>query len=258
MPVDATDPTKRVMPMMTDADMAMKVDPAYRAICEKFMADPAYFRRLLRTPRLVQADPPRPRPAQRYIGPDAPQEDLIWQDPVPAGTHRLRCGGREGADRGIGPVRSPTWFATAWDSARTFRPVGPARRCQTARGIRLAPAEGLGRQRARAPGARTCRCWTADRGGKPAYRLPTSIVLAGNVGVWSRPQRPPASTSPCRSSRVAATRRTRMTDAESFLGAGAAGRWLSKLAQGPITSSAPKELMLDRTQLLGLTGTGGR
>ncbi|MBN8194813.1 catalase-peroxidase, partial [Bacillus sp. NTK074B] len=44
MPVDASDPSKRRMPMMTDADMAMKVDPAYRAICEKFMADPEYFK----------------------------------------------------------------------------------------------------------------------------------------------------------------------------------------------------------------------
>jgi catalase-peroxidase len=62
MPVDPVDPSKRVMPMMTDADMAMKMDPKYNAICQKFMADPGYFDDTLRT-GLVQAYAPRSGPA---------------------------------------------------------------------------------------------------------------------------------------------------------------------------------------------------
>ena len=69
------------MPMMTDADMAMKMDPAYRAICEKFMADDAYFRDAFARAwfKLTHRDM---GPKARYVGPDAPEEDLIWQDPV--------------------------------------------------------------------------------------------------------------------------------------------------------------------------------
>ena len=84
-PLDATDPTKRHNPIMTDADMAMKVDPAYRAICEKFMADPASFNDAFARAwfKLTHRDM---GPKACYFGPDVPVEDLVWQDPVPAGS----------------------------------------------------------------------------------------------------------------------------------------------------------------------------
>jgi catalase-peroxidase len=92
MPVDASDPSVRRMPMMTDADMAMKMDPAYRAICEKFMADPDYFKDTFARAwfKLTHRDM---GPKVRYVGPDAPEEELIWMDPVPFGPFNYDIGG---------------------------------------------------------------------------------------------------------------------------------------------------------------------
>jgi len=84
MPLDAGDPSVRRMPMMTDADMAMKVDPIYNEICQKFMADENYFRDTFARAwfKLTHRDM---GPKANYIGPDVPAEDLVWQDPVPVG-----------------------------------------------------------------------------------------------------------------------------------------------------------------------------
>ena len=83
-PVDPSDPAIKAMPMMTDADMAMKVDPVYNEICQKFMADEAYFRDAFARAwfKLTHRDM---GPKVNYLGPDVPSEDLIWQDPIPAG-----------------------------------------------------------------------------------------------------------------------------------------------------------------------------
>ncbi len=83
-PVDVEDPSIRYNPMMTDADMAMKMDPIYREISEKFYANPAYFDDVFARAwfKLTHRDM---GPKVRYIGPDVPAEDLIWQDPIPAG-----------------------------------------------------------------------------------------------------------------------------------------------------------------------------
>jgi len=84
MPVDVEDPSIRLKPIMTDADMAMKFDPAYRKIAERFHQDPAYFSAVFARAwfKLTHRDM---GPKARYLGPDVPHEDLIWQDPVPAG-----------------------------------------------------------------------------------------------------------------------------------------------------------------------------
>jgi catalase-peroxidase len=83
-PVDVEDPSIRLNPMMTDADMAMKMDPVYRKISERFYKDPEAFRDAFARAwfKLTHRDM---GPRARYIGPDVPDEDLIWQDPVPAG-----------------------------------------------------------------------------------------------------------------------------------------------------------------------------
>ena len=75
---------------MTDADMAMKMDPEYRKISERFYKDPEAFSDAFARAwfKLTHRDM---GPKARYIGPDVPQEDLIWQDPVPAGERQLRC-----------------------------------------------------------------------------------------------------------------------------------------------------------------------
>src|SRR5690606_7053357 len=84
MPVDVEDPSIRCMPIMTDAEMAMKVDPEYRKIMERYRKDQALFDDAFARAwfKLTHRDM---GPKARYIGPDVPKEDLIWQDPVPAG-----------------------------------------------------------------------------------------------------------------------------------------------------------------------------
>ncbi|KXJ52387.1 MAG: peroxidase, partial [Thalassospira sp. Nap_22] len=122
MPVDVEDPSIRRMPIMTDADMAMKMDPTYRAIIEKFNNDFEYFSDCFARAwfKLTHRDM---GPKACYLGPDVPKEDLIWQDPIPAVDYTLSDS--EIADLkskllGLG-VSATDLINTAWDSARTFR-----------------------------------------------------------------------------------------------------------------------------------------
>ncbi|HAI11927.1 MAG TPA: catalase-peroxidase, partial [Phycisphaerales bacterium] len=118
-PVDVEDPSIRCMPMMTDADMAMKVDPVYRGICEKFYKDFDYFSDVFARAwfKLTHRDM---GPQCRYIGPDVPKEELIWQDPVPAGKTDYDVDALKAKIAQCGLTASEM-IATAWDSARTFR-----------------------------------------------------------------------------------------------------------------------------------------
>lgn len=135
-PVDVEDPSIRHNPIMTDADMAMKVDPEYRKISERFHKDPAYFSEVFARAwfKLTHRDM---GPKVRYIGPEVPAEDLIWQDPVPAGR----------ADYDVAAVKTSIeasglsisdMVTTAWDSARTYRGSDMRGGANGAR-IRLAP-----------------------------------------------------------------------------------------------------------------------
>ncbi len=135
-PVDVEDPSIKCNPMMTDADMAMIIDPEYRKISEKFYNDPAYFSEIFARAwfKLTHRDM---GPKSRYIGPDVPQEDLIWQDPIPKGN----------SDYDVGDIKAliiktglsiSEMAATAWDSARTFRGSDMRGGANGAR-IRLAP-----------------------------------------------------------------------------------------------------------------------
>jgi len=135
-PVDASNPSIRHNPMMTDADMAMKVDPTYNAICRKFMADPEYFKDTFARAwfKLTHRDM---GPKARYVGPDVPKEDLIWQDPVPAGSKDYDVKAVKAKIAGSG-LTVPELVATAWDSARTYRGSDMRGGANGAR-IRLAP-----------------------------------------------------------------------------------------------------------------------
>src|SRR5574344_1470892 len=84
MPVDVEDPSIRCKPMMTDADMALRFVPVYRKISERFAPDQAYFEEVS-APALFKLTHRDMGPKARYIGPDVPAADLIWQDPIPAG-----------------------------------------------------------------------------------------------------------------------------------------------------------------------------
>ena len=118
-PVDVEDPTRRYNPIMTDADMAMKMDPIYRKISEKFHKDPEYFADVFTRAwfKLTHRDL---GPKTRYIGPDVPKEDLIWQDPVPAG-HKNYDIASVKAKIIASHLSIRDMVTTAWDSARTFR-----------------------------------------------------------------------------------------------------------------------------------------
>ncbi|NNU81279.1 catalase/peroxidase HPI [Halovulum dunhuangense] len=247
MPVDATDPSKRVMPMMTDADMAMKMDPSYRAICEKFMADEAYFSDTFARAwfKLTHRDL---GPRERYIGPDAPQEELIWQDPVPAGKRDYDVAAVKAKIAAAG-LSVADMVATAWDSARTFRQSDLRGGANGAR-IRLAPQkdwEGNEPERL-ARVLAVLEPIAAETGASVA----DVIVLAGNLGVEQAAKAAGFDIEvPFAAGRGDATDET--TDAASFsvLEPLADGfrNWLKK----DYVVSA-EELMLDRAQLMGLTG----
>ncbi len=137
---DAHDPSKKNMPMMTTADMAMKMDPAYAKISKHFHENPAEFAEAFAKAwfKLTHRDM---GPVSRYLGPEVPQEELIWQDPVPAVAHELidkkdiTALKRKILASGlsIGQLVS-----TAWASASTFRGSDKRGGANGAR-IRLAP-----------------------------------------------------------------------------------------------------------------------
>lgn len=138
-PIDAHDASKRQNPIMTDADMAMKVDPEYRKISEKFYNDPEYFNEVFARAwfKLTHRDL---GPKSRYLGADVPQEDLIWQDPIPTVDYTLSDAEIEEIKTEIlnSGLTSSELIATAWDSARTFRGSDYRGGANGAR-IRLAP-----------------------------------------------------------------------------------------------------------------------
>ncbi|HWK35409.1 catalase/peroxidase HPI [Sphingomonas sp.] len=116
-------PGVKVPTMMTTADMAMKADPAYRAICERFRADPAYFADTFARAwfKLCHRDM---GPKARYLGPEVPAEDLIWQDPIPAASGPALTDGDIGAlkDRiAASGLSVAELVTTAWASASTYR-----------------------------------------------------------------------------------------------------------------------------------------
>lgn len=247
MPVDATDTTKRVMPMMTDADMAMKVDPIYNAICQKFMADPAYFDDCFARAwfKLTHRDM---GPKARYFGPDVPAEDLIWQDPVPAGSTAYDVAAAKAKIAASGLTISDM-VSTAWDSARTFRQSDMRGGANGAR-IRLAPQKDWeGNEPTRLARVLSVLEPIAAQTGASVADV---IVLAGNLGVEMAAKAAGFNVEvPFAPGRGDAT--DEMTDAESF-------SVLEPLADGfrnwvkKDYAVGPEEMLLDRAQLMGLTG----
>ncbi|WP_421700456.1 catalase/peroxidase HPI [Ancylobacter sp.] len=245
-PVDASDPSIRHNPMMTDADMAMKVDPIYNAICQKFMADPEYFKDTFARAwfKLTHRDM---GPKARYIGPDVPAEDLIWQDPVPVGPTDYDVTAVKAKIINAGLTISEL-VSTAWDSARTYRGSDMRGGANGAR-IRLAPQKDWeGNEPARlAKVLGVLEGIAAETGAS----LADVIVLGGNVGIELAAKAAGHDvTVPFAPGRGDAT--DAQTDAASFsvlepLHDGYRN-WLKK---DYVVS--PEEMLLDRTQLMGLT-----
>lgn len=245
-PVDASDPSIRHNPIMTDADMAMKMDPDYRAICEKFIADPDYFKDCFARAwfKLTHRDM---GPKARYIGPDVPTEDLIWQDPIPQGDTNYT---EEVVKEKIAAAGLNTYelVNTAWDSARTFRGSDMRGGANGAR-IRLAPQkdwEGNEPQRL----AKVLSVYekiSLETGASIA----DLIVLGGNLGIEQAAKAAGHEVYvPFLKGRGDAT--DEQTDAESF-------DPLEPLADGFRNWQKqeyvvqPEEMLLDRAQLIGLT-----
>jgi catalase-peroxidase len=135
-PVDVEDSSIRYNPMMTDADMAMIKDPIYFEISKRFHKDPAYFSEVFARAwfKLTHRDL---GPKIRYVGPDVPKEELIWQDPVAFGSSDYKVDQVKAKIAASGLSNSDL-IATAWDSARTFRHSDLRGGANGAR-IRLAP-----------------------------------------------------------------------------------------------------------------------
>jgi catalase-peroxidase len=245
-PVDVEDPSIRHNPIMTDADMAMKMDPAYRKISERFYQDPAYFSEVFARAwfKLTHRDM---GPKARYIGPEAPQEDLVWQDPVPAGNTAYDVDAVKTRIVASG-CRSASSCATAWDSARTYRGSDMRGGANGAR-IRLAPQKDWeGNEPARlARVLGVLEGIAAETGASVA----DVIVLAGNVGVEQAARAAGFDmTVPFAPGRGDAI--DEMTDAESFAPLEPIHDGYRNWLKQDYDVSA-EELMLDRTQLMGLT-----
>ncbi|WP_019646146.1 catalase/peroxidase HPI [Novispirillum itersonii] len=246
MPVDVEDPTIRRKPIMTDADMAMRFDPEYRKIAERFHKDPAYFSEVFARAwfKLTHRDM---GPKVRYVGPDVPAEDLLWQDPVPAGRTDYDVGAVKAAIAATGLSVSDL-VTTAWDSARTFRGSDMRGGANGAR-IRLAPQKDwAGNEPDRLARVLAVLEPIAAAHGASVADV---IVLAGNVGVEQAAKAAGITvTVPFLPGRGDAT--AEMTDAASFAVLEPVHDGFRNWQKAHYTP-APEELLLDRAQLMGLT-----
>jgi catalase-peroxidase len=245
-PVDVEDPSIRYNPMMTDADMAMIKDPIYREISERFHKDSAYFSEVFARAwfKLTHRDM---GPKVRYVGPDVPKEDLIWQDPVPAGNKNYDVASLKAKISASG-LSVSEMVTTAWDSARTYRGSDKRGGANGAR-IRLEPQKNWeGNEPVRLAKVVSILEPIAKEVGAS---LADAIVLAGNLGVEMAAKSAGIEIQvPFAPGRGDATQA--QTDVESFSVLepihDGFRNWVKK---NYVVS--PEELLLDRAQLMGLT-----
>ncbi len=251
MPMDAHVPGVRRNPMMTDADMALKMDPEYRKISERFYRDPAYFAEVFARAwfKLTHRDL---GPKSRYLGPEVPAEDLIWQDPVPKTDYNLSDSDIEDLKVKLlncGLSRAEL-INTAWDSARTFR-------CSDYRGgangarIRLAPQKDWEGNEPERLNKVLSKLMEIQSGLSVKVSIADLIVLGGSAAVELAAREAGVDVKvPFMPGRGDAS--PEMTDVDSFAVLepihDGYRNWLKKdyVVQ-------PEELLLDRTQLMGLT-----
>ncbi len=245
-PIDAANPSVRKNPIMTDADMAMKMDPIYREICLKFKDDQEYFSDTFARAwfKLTHRDM---GPKTRYIGPNFPGEDLIWQDPVPSGNKdydendvraKISSSGLSISDR----------VSVAWDSAKTFRTSDLRGGANGAR-ISLYPQKDweANEPERLSKTLSVLKTIALDTGAS----LADTIVIAGNLAVEEAAKAAGYSiTIPLVKGRGDASQD--MTDVNSFSNLEPAADAFRNWSSGK-SKSSPEELMVDQAQLLGLT-----
>ena len=245
-PVDVEDPSIRHNPMMTDADMAMIKDPAYLEISKKFHADQDYFSDVFARAwfKLTHRDM---GPKVRYIGPDVPAEDLIWQDPVPAGRKDYDVAALKAKISAAG-LTDAEMIATAWDSARTFRGSDKRGGANGAR-IRLTPQNTWqGNEPTRLAKVLAVLEPIAKESGASIADV---IVLAGNIGIENAAKAAGSKAQvPFAPGRGDAT--MEQTDPVSFEVLEPIHDGFRNWLKEDYAVSA-EELLLDRTQLMGLT-----
>ncbi len=251
MPVDVETASMRCMPVMTDADMALKIDPEYRKISERFQQDHAYFEDVFARAwfKLTHRDL---GPKSRYLGADVPTENLIWQDPIPAVDYQLSTADIDNLKTTIldSGLSVGDLIATAWDSARTFRGSDYRGGANGGR-IRIAPQKDWpGNEPERLANVLATLEGIQETSGSK-ISMADLIVLAGTAAVEQAAKAAGIeANAPFTQGRGDATEA--MTDAESFeyLEPRHDGfrNWVQK-----DYAVMPEELLLDRAQLMGLT-----
>ncbi len=250
-PFDAHIPNVRRNPIMTDADMALKMDPEYRKISERFHKDQEYFTEVFARAwfKLTHRDLGS---KMRYLGPDAPQEDLIWQDPVPAVDYTLTESEIDDLKQTLlnSGLSKTELINTAWDSARTFRGSDYRGGANGAR-IRLAPQKDWAGNEPERLQKVLNKLTEIQSSLHKKVSIADLIVLGGSAAVEKAAQAAGVNiTVPFSAGRGDAT--AEMTDADSFADLeplhDAYRNWVKKDYE-----VKPEELMLDRTQLMGLT-----
>ncbi len=250
-PVDVEDPSIQYNPIMTDADMAMIKDPIYRAISERFYQDPAYFSEVFARAwfKLTHRDL---GPKTRYLGPDVPKEDLIWQDPIPAVDYTLNSSEIADLKKTIlnSGLSIGDLVSTAWDSARTFRSSDYRGGANGAR-IRLAPQKGwVGNEPTRLE--KVLSTFAGIQAGlSKKVSIADLIVLGGTAAIEKAADAGGYPiTVPFMPGRGDATQA--MTEIDSFAVLEPLHDGYRNWLKQDYAVSA-EELMLDRTQLMGLT-----
>ena len=238
---DAEDASIRVPTMMTTADMAMREDPAYRKISKRFHENPDEFADAFARAwfKLLHRDM---GPRTRYIGPEAPSEELIWQDPVPAGNSNYDVDAVK-AEIAKSGLTIQEMVETAWASASTYRGTDMRGGANGAR-IRLAPQKDW--QANKPDQLQRVLSVLEPIAAAAGASVADVIVLAGNVGI----EKASGLSLPFTPGRGDATQA--QTDVDSFA-------VLEPVADGfrnfqkADYSVSPEEMLLDKAQLLGLT-----
>ncbi len=241
MAPDAHDGSKKVTTMMTTADMAMREDPAYKVISKRFHENPDQFQDAFARAwfKLLHRDM---GPKTRYLGPEVPEEELIWQDPVPAGNKNYDIGEVKSLISESG-LSTKKMVETAWASASTFRGTDMRGGANGAR-IRLEPQ----------------RSWEVNKPNelseilevyssiseKTGASIADVIVLAGNIGI----EKASGQNLDFTPGRGDATQEK--TDIDSFA-------VLEPVVDGfrnyqkEDYGISPEEMLLDKAQIMGLT-----
>ncbi|CUH80505.1 catalase/peroxidase HPI [Tropicibacter naphthalenivorans] len=249
MAPDAHDPSKKVKTMMTTADMAMRMDPEYEKISRRFHQNPDQFADAFARAwfKLTHRDM---GPKALYLGPDVPAEDLIWQDPIPAGPSL--------SDADVSALKEKIAASglslqelvyTAWSSAATYRGSDKRGGANGAR-IRLAPQNAweVNQPEQLAKVLKVYEGIQADFG---AVSLADLIVLGGNVGVEMAAKAAGYDvTVPFTPGRGDAS--AEQTDAESFDVLEPVADGFRNYLKTNYTASA-EELLIDKAQLMGLS-----